>query len=234
MSRIFVATLGFDERSIIRSLIRYNTFNPEEDSLLIIVPKNGLEDVRIKKAYEAILSVLRYSTENDKVIDINVIEVNVPVEKNSFENFMRSLVNIVKSIVSKKYEKYSSEIIFNVSGGMRVLVLLAILAAKIIHSKFPGLKIILEMETEDRGMYVRIPIGLTDVSVSPRELTILEVIKDLRSASAKSVVERLGIPRTTFYYMIKGLIKRGFVAYKNGKYEITDLGLIALELSEIM
>jgi len=227
-SKLFVITLGFDESHAIRSLILHNRIT-EGDLVIFVVPRDGLKNERTKEALKTIERVVKYFIGREEFYE--VIELYVPDKEDPEGSFYKSLARLSEEVLKKAREISAMEIIFDISGGMRILTIISLLSAYIVSSRVLQRSIRIEIETEDKIMHVSIPVRIFNVILSPNEKLVLEALDEEGALSTKELLERTKIRRTTLYYTLRGLMAEGLVENKERKYYITSTGRAILYLS---
>ncbi len=201
---ILVSTLGFDEKFIIRFLMRY-AGNFKE---LYVITAEPMDD-RVLKAYS---SVKEFVDRYLGGISLNLIKVNP-------QDYLNS-VNRIKEIFRGKG---SESFVINASGGMRALIIELILAA--VLSRVNGY---LEIELENFLGVVRIPLNTFYLApLSSEEYLIIREIARRGEASVKELIRELGIPRSSLYKYLKDLVRRGLLEVtrvgKISKYKVSEI-----------
>lgn len=207
MGRLFISTLGFEEASLIRFLLRNQ---PQlEDIVLVVSPFP--DDARSVRAYQQVEAFLtKYMPE------VKLRKVQVPVDK-----VHQAIAIIAQNIKSLN----ASSAIVNLSGGMRILVIEVLAAVRMVFGDGADI----EMELEDKREVVKFKPSIMDLEVpSTEQVRILSAMKDLgRSASLSKIASRTGIPRSSVYKEVKRMEREGLVAKIDGKrFGLTDLGLV--------
>ena len=218
MSRLFVITIGFDEKFPLRAVVRRGISPGDRVLLLTAHPI----DERNQKAISMFKRMLNNLVENVK---IEVLEV--PVE---------DLPKAVKKIRSKVNELKTAQIELNLSGGMRALfleVLLALVSMPII-SDVP-----IEVELEDGRAVItawlswfRAPIpSYEDLiimrAISEKGFTTLDELVDHFTEDIEGV-QIVKYPRSTLHRKLSKLVKAGLVSIsrkgRKAYYQLTKLG----------
>ncbi len=205
-SKILVFTLGFDIKFHIKGILRHG----KDLSKIIIVVSEPLEN-RAKKALD---ELTRFINEY----------VNVPSETITIDPL--DFYGSIRVLREKFREHIASEFVFNLSGGMRIVILITLLAAL-----YSGTKSLIEVELENFKGVVSFPINvLRLMEPSSEEKRILKYLKVKGSGSLDDISLNLGIPRTTAYKMIKNLEQKGYITgTRIGKkiiYILTELSKI--------
>ena len=227
-NKLFVITLGYDESHAIRSLMLHNKLS-EGDLVLFVVPRGGTKNERTREALRTIENVVRYSTTGRDFYE--VLELDVPEKENPLGSFYKSLSRLSRTIIEKIKEINASEIIFDISGGMRILTVIGLLSAYIVSSRVPKRPVRIEIETEDKVMHVSIPTKVFNVILGSREMLVLRILEERGPMSAKDLKEETKMSRTTLYYTLRDLMKENLVENVQRKYRITETGKAILYLN---
>lgn len=180
MRRLFIGTLGFDEKFIIRSLIRSGL--SVGDSILIFAPKGYLQDDKSIKAAETIKEIVF------KILPDTELEIE---EFNLQGDFAEEIRKIRGILQGHEFD----EIIACLSGGMRALILGIVFTLLTLD----GYRVIVEVEFETLEHYIRIPLNILKVPYNARWLTILEQLsqgKTIRVVSKDTGLSPATISRT--------------------------------------
>ncbi|RLE80834.1 MAG: hypothetical protein DRJ52_05510 [Thermoprotei archaeon] len=194
MKKALFITLGFDEKFAIRALMRHKL--EEGDTLVVLTAKPIID--RVEKALS---SIKGFITSYSKGVRVKIVEVPV-----------REVVEAV-ALVKETLEKYSGhQIILNVSGGMRALVVEMCIGAALSSVGFK-----LELETEDSSAYLEFPTELLRVhrilySMTDTKKSILQTILEKNSpVTVRELAEELGRDPSTLRRHLYKLIELGFV-----------------------
>ncbi|MEM0217689.1 MAG: CRISPR-associated CARF protein Csa3 [Candidatus Nezhaarchaeales archaeon] len=206
MSRLFISTLGFDEAFSIRFLMR-NQPRPG-DVVLVVSPLP--DDARSMSAYQQLETFL-----TKYLSGVELKKIHVPVDK-----VYQAIAIIAQAIKSLKI----SNVIVNLSGGMRILVLEVLAAVKMVFDDSADI----EVELEDKRSVVRLKPSIMDLRMpSDRQICILRAMKELgREVSLKRIEDKTGIPRSSVYKEITKMEEEGFVTRIGGRFTLTDLGYV--------
>lgn len=217
MNRTIFATFGWTEAPVISSILRYGL--KKGDRIKLITPTR--EDERSVAA----LRDLKKFIEN-YIKEVEVITLRIDVE-----NFMDGVLKLKKEIESE----VGREVIINLSGGMRVLVLMAYIAASLSDLQ----NLLIELETEDRKVLSRVPklrveeLARLKTLPWPTHRVMLELTRGPMNAA--ELRRRLNIPASTFHRTIEELVSKGYVIKeKTGKtfiLSLTEHGRLISELS---
>jgi CRISPR locus-related DNA-binding protein len=203
---IIFATLGFDEKFIIRDILRRGI--KEEAKLLIFTSS---EDPRVEEAYTTLKTTFMS-------IQLKIEKYTINIE-DSF-----SAISEIRNIILENI-KGQSEIIFNLSGGQRILLsyILSVIASERINCE-------IVMISEDSSFQVSLPSKIFFAKqIDPLSLEIVKMLKEM-PLKAGEILKKLGgdetIGRTTIWRRLKWLIKEGIVEYDNKtkQYKLTNTG----------
>lgn len=221
MSKILVATLGFDERHVIRSIISMGMGGIEE--IILLVPDWGLEE-RTIKAIEEI----------EKIAELaGISSRRVHVEKISVEDFWKAVSRIIE-LLREIYMKGINEIIISLGGGLRILILETYTAVLFIEECIrKRIKIKIYIETKGEGPLIEgeeIPLC---IELTPTERIVLREIVDRRKTTLKQLTETLEIPRSTIWKVLDKLVKKKLLIKHNKQYVPTKTAETIIKIKPI-
>lgn len=204
LSKILVASLGFDERHVIRSVIGMGMGGIDE--IILLVPDWGLEE----RTIEAIEEI-------EKIAELaGISSRRIRVEKIKVEDFWKAVSRIIE-LLREGYMKGVDEIIVSLGGGLRILVLETYTAVILIEEGIrKKIKIKIDIETKGKGPLIEgeeIPLC---IELTPTEKIVLREIVDKRKATLKQLTETLEIPRSTIWKILSKLVKKKLLI-KHGK-----------------
>ncbi len=206
MSKILVATLGFDERHVIRSIISMGMGGIEE--IILLVPDWGLEE-RTVKAIEEIRRIAELA---------GIASSRIRVEKIKVEDFWRAVSRTIE-LLREEYMKGASEIILSLGGGLRILVLETYTAVMLIEESIrKRIKIRIDIETKGEGTIIdgdEIPLC---IELTPTERIVLREIVDKRITTLKQLTQTLEIPRSTIWKTLDKLLKKKLLIKQDKQY----------------
>jgi CRISPR locus-related DNA-binding protein len=203
---IIFATLGFDEKFIIRDILRRGI--KEEAKLLIFTSS---EDPRVEEAFTTLKTTLM-----SMPLKIEKYTINI---EDPF-----SAISEIRNIILENI-KGQSEIIFNLSGGQRILLsyIFSVISSERINCE-------IVMISEDSSFQVSLPSKIFFAKqIDPLSLEIVKMLKEM-PLKAGEILKKLGgdetIGRTTIWRRLKWLIKEGIVEYDNKtrQYKLTQTG----------
>jgi CRISPR locus-related DNA-binding protein len=190
VARALVTTIGFDERFVVRALIRYL----ENIDHFIGILSTPIE----QRALQAISNIKnfidKYVVDSGKRLAYEFIEIDIT---DPYEAIAR-----LKRIFTS-----NNEYIINLSGGMRALTIVTFIAFLI--SRARG-----EIEIELENLQGRISIDpriITAGPLSSDEEKIVNTIKKLGRATYRDIMKETGIPRATLFKHLSSLRSRGVI-----------------------
>lgn len=216
-TKVLVATLGFDERHVIKSLIDIGMGGVKK--IVLLVPNWGLDDKTLKaiNTIRDIAELAGIGRDNVVVEEISVLD---PWEG------IRDVMDILYDI----YLTGVDEIVFSLGGGLRVLVIEAYTATLLIDPEISR-RITIRVGVEGRSEHVsfkveEVPICLR---ISEQEKLVLAKIKEGR-ASLSEISSATGLPRSTTWKLLQRLVEKKIVEKKDRGYGLTKLGETLLRL----
>ena len=168
MKTALILTLGFDEKFCYRAILRHGI--KEGDKIILITA--GLVE-KVKKAYEWIKAFVERSYD----VEVRLIRIDV-------KNFTKAIREVMH--ILDEFKGYN--LIVNLSGGMRALAVIMLLALMI----KPIRNVKLEIELEDFSGLIEIPQHLLRIheirqNLTDEKIEILKLIaqglKDVKSLS---------------------------------------------------
>ncbi len=185
--RTYVITLGYDEKFALRFLLRHPV--EEGDKVYIVMPEGG--DEKVLNAFRNL----------NKLVDgVKPIELNLdrPVEE-------------VSRISRLLAEETSGDLFLCLSGGMRAVVVITLLAAQKLVRETTR-RAWLEIEFENLSGYMRMPLNVITLPRNERYLKILKAIRELGKTSIRNLSLSTGIPITTVHRELRRMIAAGLVS----------------------
>ncbi len=216
-SKALLATLGFDERHVIKSLIDIGMSGVK--TIVLLVPDWGLDD-RTVKAIDTIWNIAGLTgIPRDNII---VREVTVLDPWKGVRDVMNTLYEIYLTGVD--------EIIVSLGGGLRALVIETYTATLLVNPEIAR-KITVRVGVEGKSDYIsfrieEIPICLR---ISEQEKTVLKTIAEGVN-SLSEIARKTGLPRSTTWKTLQKLYEKKIVEKKNRQYYLTRLGETILKL----
>jgi len=209
-----IATLGFDERHIVRSILRIGFGGVKR--ILLLVPRGGVED-KTMKAFEQIKSLASIAG----VDDVSMVEV--PIEM--FNDAVAEIRKIAYECVSKY-----NRVFVSLGGGMRALVIETLIAIFTLPpSEKRKIEIVVDLESGKDS--IRFPAWIPlELRLSDVESRVLEYVVSKGSANLADVATELDIARSTAWKALERLVDAGFLTKREFVYEPTDVGKFVYSL----
>lgn len=185
MKTALILTLGFDEKFCYRAILRHGI--GEGDRIVLITAR---AEERVRKAFDWIRRFVESSNASVELVEINVTD---------FHGSLRRILSILAKLNNYR-------LIVNLSGGMRILLLIMYIALTI-----AGKDAEVEIELEDFSAVVRIPQAFVNIcsviqSVTDEKMQILKAVGD-RDVSVSELARILGRDVTTVRRHVSALTK---------------------------
>ena len=189
-----VASVGFDERFIVRLIVSSKLGVLSEDVLLLVMPLG--DDVRSLNVVRAV----------EKFIGSYGLKVKLHVLRVDVADFWGS-AGKVRGKVEEIFGKHVPEkLIVLLSGGMRALILETLTGCVA-----TGLKGEIIVYREDLKGYVNFPLETFKIEKPPlEELNVLAMVRD-GLVNLRSIASALGVSKTSAFRIIKRLEEKGLV-----------------------
>lgn len=215
MVKVFIATLGFEEKWIIRMLTRHGI---ERGDKLIILTYRRID--RVENAIKAITDFIGKYYKGEVELSIHEIPVH------DLHRALEEIVRIIRGVSGVP-------VVVNISGGMRALILELILALTIVKPE----NCIIEIESEDTTFTLKLPFTkVINLSVIGSYLTearkrILTILDSTPNLTAEELSRRLGVKVSTVRKHLDILEKLGLVSREGKPYrfKVTDLARVYLQ-----
>jgi CRISPR-associated protein Csa3 len=216
MRRLFVCTVGWTETPIVKLVLRHGL--KEDDYMLLIRPLDV--DPKAEDTVKTVQQFISKSIGRDASSYVKQIRVDVL-------NFYSALVRIREEL-----ERLSpAEIIVNLSGGMRALVLetlTAVLAYKTSQGNWENTSV--EVELENRSGNIQIGGRIFGIISSPLREEMKDLLRELKKGDKRigELAERFGVDLATAYRWVTRLRKEGVVELrreggrKGSRVHLTD------------
>jgi CRISPR-associated protein Csa3 len=208
--RLIILTLGFDEKFAVRGILRYA---PKPDDVIAVITASLLVE-KAEKALRTLLDVLRSyaGIDNVKVVEVDVSSPELAKHK-------------IRDVISKYREH---ELIANLSGGMRALILITL--AAVLSS---GRSALIELETENLENVVTLNQEFfKPESIDESDRRILRKVGETGEVKLDDFAELIGKSRTTTYRILKRLVNAGYLEeVKKGRgvvYVLSDKGRLMI------
>jgi CRISPR-associated protein Csa3 len=210
MKKLIIATLGFEEKFMIRTITRHG-LDKGDKILLLTGPSTDKSAIAINLVKEFIT---KYYGK-----DVALIIKEIPIHDiyDAIRTIKQNIINEAKGIMN---------IIVNLSGGMRILIISTLLALMTLNMK----NVIAEIETEDSSTLITIPIEmfLIKPQIRKRHAEILQILAQTQEPlTIKTLAEKLKIDDSTTRRHILKLRKMRLVEVKKGKPLLIQLSSLA-------
>ena len=215
---LFVITLGFEEKFAVRMITRHGL--DRGDRLLLVT---GPRTPQSERAASFLCEFARRYYGGDVGVEVEEVRVG-----SDFAELVHRLHGLVASRA-----RAGERVVFNLSGGMRVLCLAAFVAAMLLSARLP---VEVELETEDSSALIGVPRA---VLALPRTFSLLsreklEVLAALaqRSRGIRELAEELDRDETTVRRHLQELVEAGLVEALGRRprgYRLTRLGELVRE-----
>ncbi|ALL00359.1 CRISPR-associated protein, Csa3 family [Pyrodictium delaneyi] len=210
--RLVVATLGFDERFALRALTEHR---PDRLYALALYTDESSWS-RVSRAF----SQLRLFAEQLGV-GAELVRIDYRGERISV------LAGRLKALL-ESYAESSGELVLALTGGPRLLVVAALVAALSLPERLVE-RMVLRLEGEGFDVVAEEQLAnLRYVELDPTARRVLgllvEVRREGRWVGPTEVSERLGIPKSTAYKKLQELVARGLAEYdqRSRRYTATE------------
>ena len=188
--KLLILTLGFDEKFAVRALLRAGLSFGDKAVIFLAEPL----DERAVKAWRTVEDIVsRYFSG----VNVETIKVNV-------SEFYRAVSTIAEKL--KEASKGADEIIVNLSGGMRILILEVLVAAHLL-----GLKATVEVEFENFLGLAKFPLELLRTTLDSKEKLMLRYIVSKGQTTITNIAKDLEISKTTAHRKTWKLAKQGLL-----------------------
>ena len=209
--RLYLITLGFDEKFATRFLLRHGV--RERDVVVLVVAEDYEERKEARAAVEALRGLLEASLEEGGL-------KIVPVERGDVAGSIRRLLEVldVWGGVEKVYA--------SLSGGMRFIVIVSLLALAA-YTRRRGVPVDVEVDFEDLKGYTALPLDAALREPGMRELRLLRAAAGMDRPTVRSLAEESGLSPSTVHRTLEQLRAMGLIDRSNRS---TERGLFALRL----
>ena len=213
MGKVLIATLGFDERHVIRSLLRIGY--RDISKIYLLIPSWDI-DSRTRRAIDEItkISVVAGLSREDVVITkINILDIYDSV---------RDIIKLLHELLNSHDHIYLS-----LGGGLRILILETFLSIMLLdRSLRKRIDILIDVESRDKYIVLNTAIPIHYIPSEVEQAVLKELIGN--PLSFGELLDRLGVPRTTLWKALNKLQKQDLIIQKDAKYHITMSGKIIL------
>ncbi|MCR6692322.1 MAG: CRISPR-associated CARF protein Csa3 [archaeon YNP-LCB-003-016] len=193
--KILILSLGFDERFAIRSILR--TGLSSGDKVLIFTAEPIVD-----KAEKALQIVLEFLKKYFEGVEYEVISIPT-------KDFERSVSMIGERLMKLKSLGY--DVILNLSGGMRSLIIELLVASTLV-----GLKGVVEVELENLEGYLSFTIDVLRIRAPLKEeyKSVLNAIIEAGEINLSQLSRKVAMAKSTIHKIVKKMIEEGLVEYE--------------------
>lgn len=190
VDRLVIASVGFDERFIVRLMVSCSLGVGSYDHLLLVMPSG--DDVRCSGVVD---SVKAFISNYELKLGLDVVTVDVAGFWSSAGTIRKTIENLYSKLEPK-------ELIVLLSGGMRALIM-----EVLVGCIATGLKGQVLVYREDLKGHIEFPLEILNIEKPTIEHTrILKIIHELGgSANLKDIKHKLKISKATAHRKIKEL-----------------------------
>ncbi|MEM1986667.1 MAG: CRISPR-associated CARF protein Csa3 [Nitrososphaeria archaeon] len=211
--KTFIATIGWTEWPIASAIIKHGL--SKDDRIMLLSPEK-----RDDRSRAAVNEVKNFVAKFVPLVE--VAEVTVPVHSPA------EAIPCIAKLISE--EGKDRDLIVNLSGGMRILVIETLLALTLIHVE----SLVLELQTEDK-VDVQLPILWTPTEdLLPEARKALKVLGEQEAVSLSNLASKLKLSVATAYRLLKSLERNSIVSSKKVRkeriIELTTKGRILLSV----
>jgi len=217
MERLIVCTVGFDEKLVLRSLVRVGF--SVTDIVVLVYAKSGGE-YEVKRVENAVGSI------KELLDSVGVEYHDVVVSGMDFASDVATVIDWLKNHAGKR------GIVGVITGGMRLMVV-ELLTALVLYRSYVDSSASIEIHVaREDGLYSTVlPITLFNPPpLTLREAEVLRLLGDLGSAittlsdAVDALSAKLGVSRYVVYKFIQRLKAKGLIKRVDRTIELTDLG----------
>lgn len=217
MTKLVIATLGFDEKLVLRAFFKVGL--DRGDTVLLVYSKTGdpYDVERVEKAASAVKSIV--GNLGVKVVDSIVTATD----------FVVDVTTILNSIVRCGDVE---EVVATLVGGMRLVIIETVVALSLYKELVAPKKRTSILAMREDGLYdVLLPFEALGLSrVTRREIAVLITIarenleNARRNEAVKVIASKLGVTEYTVYKYLSTLEEEGLIDLDDNRIRITLLG----------
>lgn len=196
MTRALIASFGFDEKFVVRAILRHGIGAGDE-----IILVTGRPEEKAQKAYETV----------KQLADSADAKVSLKQLNEAIYDF-KQLIRETKKILLDAIERHA-KVTLLLSGGMRVIVL-GLYTALLLLPKQLREKVKVELDTEDTYRLVEIPdsiLNLFEVPELGAKKDLLAVIVNEPGLTIEGLARRLNKDESTIRRQLQALLSLGLV-----------------------
>ena len=212
-----VAVLGFDERHVVKSILRLGFRNV--NSIHLILPDGKGMD---KRAVEAIERIRRLAD----AAGVSRVEAH----KVNYEDFDEAVLQIADILASVTLG--GSDTVLSLGGGMRALVIEAYTAVLSMPEELRKyIRIVIDFETGEGCVEVKPHVPKYRILSKDEILILREAEKG--EATPTKISEKLGIPKSSAWKKLAQMVEEGLLMKEmRGSYRQTKKAMLLLSFME--
>jgi len=212
-----VAVLGFDERHVVRSILRLGFRNV--DSIQLIVPDKQEMDRRTVEAINRIRKLANAAAVS-----------RGETHKVDYEDFDKAVLQIADILASVTLG--GSNTVLSLGGGMRVLVIEAYTAVLSMPEELRKyVKIVIDFETGER--YVEVKPHIPSYRLLSKDEILILKEAEKGEATPTKISKKLGIPKSSAWKKLAQMVKEGLLTKEaRGSYKQTKKAMLLLFFME--
>ena len=212
-----VAVLGFDERHVVRSILRLGFRNV--DSIQLIVPDKQEMDRRTVEAINRIRKLANAAAVS-----------RVETHKVDYEDFDKAVLQIADILASVTLG--GSNTVLSLGGGMRVLVIEAYTAVLSMPEELRKyVKIVIDFETGEG--YVEVKPHIPSYRLLSKDEILILKEAEKGEATPTEISKKLGIPKSSAWKKLAQMVKEGLLTKEaRGSYRQTKKAMLLLFFME--
>jgi len=204
-----VAVLGFDERHVIKSILRIGFKNVI--GIYLIVPRG-----RVTKQTEDAIKRIK---EIARMAGVNQVEI-YEIDPLHFEESVAKLRSLLMRLCAG-----GEEVTVSLGGGIRAMVIEAIVAATLLPQNMRRyVRIVSDLETGEGYIEVVLADILLITELRYEELLIINYLKERGKAGPTDISRDLSIPKTTAWKLLNKLANKGVIEKEGREYKLTENG----------
>ena len=212
MANALIASLGFDERHVIRNLLRIGFKGIKK--IILLIPSWDI-DSRTKRAIDEIVKIAVIAG-----LERNSI-VTYRVDVKNLYNAVKAIYRLFRELVNEEVDK----VIVSLGGGLRALIIEAFLAIILLdRNTREKITVIVDLETGEDYIVVDPSMPFNYIP-SENEVLVLNKLFQM-PMSFKELLETTKLPRTTLWKTLCRLQENKLVKQQESKYAITEIGKI--------
>ena len=221
--KMYVFTFGWSPEFVIRPLLREGVERDDYVLLLTNKPESEYARRKLEEAYQQVVSFLSYAG-----LAGRVTYREVEVEGKEFTEICLDIARILAEELS---ERRPSATRVYLSGGMRVLILAALVVVRLLRLRGENVEVFTSMET--RPVFYSVPVEALTVDVTRVTEEQLELLRALSTLGEVPVEDlAMGRARDTARKLLAKLMDKGLVTYRvRGRrhfYSLTPLGKLVV------